>query len=189
MSPFRSCGRVNTRWKYGTGNTSRSARGEPGSPWPASGTRAMAVAAGVIDVARGAAGVAGLDMAAERGGAAGEDGAPDLRLGSRQAMGCEIGRTVTAQHLGQAHAAGGGNHADALSAWAGRAVPGERWCRSDGCAPDAHSAWWSRCGRGPAGAARWAGPRRLRAGGWRKRGASVWMPPSRAMPAASRAAA
>jgi len=69
-----------------------------------------------------------------------EASAPDLRLGSRQGMGGEISRAVTAQHLGQVHPGGGANHAGALSAWAGRAVPAERWCRSDGYAPDAHSA-------------------------------------------------
>src|SRR3989304_5280640 len=98
MSPFRSWGKVNTRWKYGTGSTSRR---------PA---------------------------ATEGGGAAGENGAPYLGLGSRQGMGGQIGRAVTAQHLGQTHPGNGANHAGALNAWAGPAVPEARWCPSDGCA-------------------------------------------------------
>ncbi|MBK8401429.1 MAG: hypothetical protein IPL29_10375 [Propionivibrio sp.] len=40
--------------------------------------RAMPVATGVIDVARRAAGIAGLDMPTQRRGATTEDGAPDL---------------------------------------------------------------------------------------------------------------
>ena len=72
------------------------ARGQPGFLGSCLAARAMAIAAGVIDVARGAAGLAGLHMAAKSGGAAGDDGAPRLRLGKRQGMLGEIRRAVTA---------------------------------------------------------------------------------------------
>jgi len=87
---------------------------EPGFLGAGLAQRAMAVAAGVIDVARGAAGLAGLDMAAELGGAAGDDGAPDLRLGHGQRMRGEIGRGMAAQDVGQARTAGCRGHAGAL---------------------------------------------------------------------------
>ena len=70
------------------------------------------VAAGVIDVAHRAAGLASFHMTAQGGGAAGENGAPDLRLGSGQRMAFEISRAVTAQHLGQSHARDGANHVE-----------------------------------------------------------------------------
>ena len=60
-----------------------------------------------------AAGVAGFHMAAQGGGAAGENGAPDLRLGSGQRMVFEISRAVTAQHLGQSQTRASGDHGDA----------------------------------------------------------------------------
>ena len=88
------------------------ARGKPCLLGARLAQRAMAVAAGVIEVACRAAGVAGLHLATEGGGAAREDGAPDLGLGSRQGMGREISRAVTAQHLGQAHARDGANHVE-----------------------------------------------------------------------------
>src|SRR3990172_13007548 len=114
-------------------------RREPSFLRPRLAQRAMPVAAGVIDMACRTAGVANLHMTAQGGGAAREDSAPDLRLGIRQGVGREISRAMTTQHLGQAHPGGGVNHAGALSAWAPRAVPEEKWCRSDVCAPDAHS--------------------------------------------------
>jgi hypothetical protein len=80
------------------------ALGQPGLLGAGLALRAMPVAAGVIDVAGRAAGIAGLDMAAQRGGATGEDGTPDLGLGRRKIVRGEIGRTVATQHLGQARA-------------------------------------------------------------------------------------
>ena len=87
-----------------------TASGEPGFLGAGLTQRAMPVSAGVIDVTRDAAGVADLDMAAERGGAlkdsdplravkparaesyaAGDDSAPDARTGSRQIMRRKIG--------------------------------------------------------------------------------------------------
>lgn len=103
--------------------------GEPGFLGPRLAQRAMPVAAGVIEVARAAAGLAGLDMAAEIGGAAGDDGAPDLCLGSGQRMRREIRRCMAAQDVGQTRAAGCRGHAGALSGASGRAVPAARRCR------------------------------------------------------------
>jgi hypothetical protein len=78
---------------------------------------AMAVAAGVVDMACRAAGLAGLHMTAQCGGTAREDGAPNLRLGGGQGMGGEISRAMTAQHLGQSHARHGGNHLERSARW------------------------------------------------------------------------
>ena len=52
-------------------------------------------------MARRAAGIAGLDMAAQRGCATADDGAPDLGLRRRKIVGGEVSRAVAAQHLGQ----------------------------------------------------------------------------------------
>ena len=88
------------------------ARCEPGFLGPRLAQGTMPVAAGVIDVARRAAGLAGLDMTAEHGCAAGEDGAPGFGFDDRQIMRFEIGWAVTAQHLGQSQARDEGNHVD-----------------------------------------------------------------------------
>lgn len=53
-------------------------------------------------MARRPAGIAGLDMTAERRRAAGDDSAPDLCLGNGQLMRGEIGRFMATQDLGQA---------------------------------------------------------------------------------------
>ena len=67
-------------------------------------------------MARDAAPIAGLDMAAQRCRATGNDGAPDLDLGCRQFVRRQIGRAVTTQDGGQTRAGDSGTHA----------------CRSDG---------------------------------------------------------
>lgn len=77
-------------------------RGEPGLLGPRLATRAMPVAAGVIDVPARPAIAAGFDVPAERRRAAGENGPPDLGRAARQGMAGEIGRTEGGQHLGQA---------------------------------------------------------------------------------------
>lgn len=56
----------------------------------------------MIDVARRTASVAGLDMTAEYGRAAGDNGAPDLRLGNGHLVRGEISRATAPQSLGQA---------------------------------------------------------------------------------------
>ncbi len=48
-----------------------------------------------------AAGIAGLDMTAQRRRAATQDSAPDLGLCRRKIVGGEVSRAVATQHLGQ----------------------------------------------------------------------------------------
>ena len=62
-------------------------------------------------MARDAAPIAGLDMAAQRRRATGDDGAPDLGLGHRQLMRRPIGRAVPTQNGGQTCAGDSGTHA------------------------------------------------------------------------------
>jgi len=112
--------------------------GQPGFLGAGLALRAMPVAAGVIEVARRAAGIAGLDVATECRRAATEDGAPDLGLGRCQPLRGEIRRG----RGGAAPRPGPGGGPQPLSRSGDRAARAARWCRSGGSAPDAGSAWW-----------------------------------------------
>ena len=63
----------------------------------------VTVAAGVVGDALGPAGVTGLAMAAEGGGAAGLDGAHGAALGAGQPMGLPIRRAMGAEDVGELH--------------------------------------------------------------------------------------
>src|ERR1700694_2804681 len=123
----------------------------------------MAVATGVIHLACRPARGTGFEMATERLRPTGDNGSPDAGLGDWQGMGREIGWTMVAQYLRQAHTLG---HPPLRWA-AGRATPAVRLCRSIGFAPDGSNAWSYPRGHGRADA-EWYGCRhRLRADGWR----------------------
>jgi hypothetical protein len=66
----------------------------------------VAVAAGVVGDPFGPAGVTGLAMAAEGGGAAGLDGAHGAARGAGQRMGLAIRRAMGAEDVGQLHRPG-----------------------------------------------------------------------------------
>ena len=74
------CGMVNTTWKYSTGSSSACAVLEPLRARQRLALRAVPIAAAVEGDALVAAGVALLDMAAERRRAAALDGAHDAAL-------------------------------------------------------------------------------------------------------------
>ncbi len=68
--------------------------------------RAVPVAAGMVQVAQHTAVIAALDMPAQCGGAAGDNSPPRLVLNGGQSVRIEIGLTVFAQNIGQAHTVG-----------------------------------------------------------------------------------
>ena len=104
-----------------SGRTSRAAGGEPAFVGQRLAFGAVPVAARVVGDLLGAAGVADVAMAAERGGAAGRDGAHGAALGAGQRVGGAIRRAMGAEDVGQLHPVGP-RRADA----AGARAPGAR---------------------------------------------------------------